>query len=101
MWFFQAISSAVLGAIEIVLNKKVLKNVSATVLTWSLFSLSLPLIMYVAFKGNLPTINPLFLIGVIGSAVAFVISKTLINKTIKNSVVSQIFPLTMVYLFIY
>jgi uncharacterized membrane protein len=94
MWFLLAFISAILGAVDVILNKKCLHKVSAAVLTWSLFTLSLPPIAYVALRGGLPTVNQLFYFGVIGSSLTFVFSKTITNHTLKNNQVSQIFPLT-------
>jgi uncharacterized membrane protein len=102
MWFLLALISAVLGAVDVILNKKCLHKVSAAVLTWSLFTLSLPPVAYFAFKNGLPNLNNVFFVGVIGSALSLAISKTITNSTLKNNVVSQVFPLTSLNgLFIY
>ncbi len=94
MWFWFAFGSALLGSVDVILNKRCLKNVSATVLTWSLFALSLPLLFYMALFYGLPSVNQLFYIGVIGSATSFVFAKTLQNVVIKQQQLSKIFPLT-------
>lgn len=94
MWFTLALISSVLGAIDVVLNKLCLNKVSAVVLTWSLFTLSLPFIAFFALKSALPAVNLLFYLGVLGSAISFVLSKTITNQILKNHLVSQIFPLT-------
>ena len=104
MWFILAFGSAVLGAIDVILNKKCLNKVSAAVLTWSLFTLSLPPIAIVALRGGLPTVNQMFFFGVIGSSLTFVFSKTITNSTLKNNLVSKVYPLTafnglFIYLF--
>ncbi|NMB91264.1 EamA family transporter [candidate division WWE3 bacterium] len=93
MWFWLAFCSAITGAVEITLNKKVLNKVSATVLTWSLFTLSLPLIAYFAIKNGLPSLNQMFFLGVVASSLTFIFSKTISNETIKNNSVSKVFPL--------
>jgi len=94
MWFWLAFCSAITGAVEITLNKKVLNKVSATVLTWSLFTLSLPLIAYFAIKNGLPSLNQMFFLGVVASSLTFIFSKTISNETIKNNSVSKVFSLT-------
>ncbi len=94
MWFWLAFSSAIFGAIEITLNKKALNKVSAVVLTWSLFTLSIPPIAYFALKNGLPSLNQMFFIGVIASSLTFVFAKTITNETMKHNLVSKIFPLT-------
>jgi len=94
MWFWLALGSAVFGAIEITLNKKALNKVSAVVLTWSLFTLSAPLIAYFALKDGLPSLNQMFFFGVIASSLTFIFSKTITNETLKQNLVSKVFPLT-------
>ncbi len=94
MWFWFAFVSAVLGAAEVILNKKSLHNVSSAVLTWALFTLSLPILAYIALKDGMPSVNQLFYMGVFGSSLAFAFAKTITNETLKNNVVSKIFPLT-------
>lgn len=94
MWFWLAFCSAITGAVEITLNKKALNKVSAVMLTWSLFTLSLPLTAYFALKNGLPSLNQMFFLGVTASSVTFIFSKTISNETIKNNLVSKVFPLT-------
>lgn len=94
MWFWLAFASAILGAIEIILNKRALSKVSAVVLTWSLFVLSLPPIAFAAFKTAIPSLNQMFFVGVIGSALTYLFSKIITNETLKNNLVSKVFPLT-------
>jgi len=94
MWFWLAFCSAITGAIEIILNKKALNKVSTTVLTWSLFTLSLPLIAYFALKNGLPSLNQMFFLGVTASSLTFIFSKNITNETLKNNLVSKVFPLT-------
>lgn len=94
MWFWLAFGSAVLGAVDVVLNKKALNKVSASVLTWALFVFSTPPIVYFALKDGLPSLNQLFFLGVVGSSLTFVFSKTITNATLKQNLVSKVFPLT-------
>jgi uncharacterized membrane protein len=94
MWFWLAFASAILGSIDVIINKLLLHKVSAGVLTWSLFTLSFPPLIYFAFKDGIPSVNQFFFIGVTGSAVTFVFSKTITNQTLKSNLISKVFPLT-------
>ena len=94
MWFWLAFGSAVLGAVDIILNKKSLNKVSPAVLTWSLFTLSIPPIAYLALKDGIPFLNQIFFLGVTISSLTFVFAKTITNSTLKQNLVSKVFPLT-------
>lgn len=94
MWFWLALGSAVLGAVEIILSKKILGRVSPALLSWSFFVLTLPIVIAIAFFQGIPQINSLFLIGVIGSSLFFVVARTLFNQALQNNLVSQLLPLT-------
>lgn len=94
MWFWLAFGSAVLGAIDVILNKHSLSKVSAPVLTWSLFTLSLPPLIFIVLKEGVPNLNQIFFVGALGSSLAFVFSKTITNHTLKQNLLSKVFPLT-------
>lgn len=94
MWFWFAFGSAILGAVDVTLNKKLLHNVSAALLTWSLFALTLPIVAIIALAQGFPSINQLFFVGVFGSAFSFVFAKTVMNETLKQNSVSKVYPLT-------
>lgn len=52
-------------------------------------------ISYVSFViDKTPEVNWLFLVGTLGSAIFFVIAKTMTNYSMKNSLLSKIFPLS-------
>ncbi len=93
MWFWLSLSAAVLSACENILNKRVLGKVDAAVFTWSLFSLSLPFLGYLAFKDGLTSINHLFFLGVTSAAIAFAVSKTITNHVIRQGILSKLMPL--------
>lgn len=94
MWFWLALGSAVLGAVEIIYSKHAVSKVSSTVLAWTLFALSLPpLIIFVALTG-VPSINQTFLIAVSLSSIVFIYYKVLMFKALKHNLVSKIIPLT-------
>lgn len=94
MWFWYALGSAVLGGIDITLNKQSLHKVSAAVLTWCVFTFSIPLVAFVALKSGIPSISQIFYVGIMGSSIFFVFGKTLMNVVLKDNLVSKIFPLS-------
>jgi drug/metabolite transporter (DMT)-like permease len=57
MWFWWAILSAVFSAISIILNKKALKSINASLVSWALFAFSIPFLIYPAFKDGWPKLN--------------------------------------------
>lgn len=94
MWFWFSLSAAILSAFENIINKKTLNNVDATIFTWALFSLSIPIFGFLAFKDGLPTINTFFWIGTIGSGLAFGLGKTINSHSLKKGTLSKLLPLT-------
>lgn len=94
MWFWLSLASAVLGAVDIAINKKVLDKVSATTLNWSLYALSLPFLILLALKEGMPGINSTFLVAVLGSAITFAVGKNIIYAALKDGLISKIIPLT-------
>lgn len=94
MWFWLAFSASIIGSIDVILNKHCLKNVSALVLSWALFTLPLPFLLFFAIKGGVPSLTQLFYVGAIGSSLAFVFSKTITSGVYKKNNLSKIFPLT-------
>lgn len=94
MWFWLALGSAVFGAIDVTLNKHLLNKVSAGVLSWSLFTLSIPPLIYLVLKDGIPNSNQMFLVGTVGSAFTYVFSKTITNHTLKHNLISKILPIT-------
>jgi len=93
MWFWWALTAAVFAAISVILTKKALKNVSASLVAWVLFSLNTPILVLIAFKNGTTEVNRLFFLGAIGSASIFAIAKTMRLAAIKQSLLSKIAPL--------
>lgn len=94
MWFWLTIISTVLGAVEVILSKKILYKVSPTVLTWFLFASTLPiLIVLVCFEG-IPVLNLYFFIATFTSALIFIFSKMITNNALKQNLISKIMPLS-------
>lgn len=94
MWFWLALGSSVFGAIDVILNKKALSKVSPVLLSWALFTLTIPILIPIAISQGLPSINSLFIIAVLGSSLTYVFSKTLLNYSLQQSLISKILPLT-------
>jgi len=94
MWFWYAIFSALVSAISIILNKKALKNINASLVSWALFAFSIPFLIYPAFKDGIPKVNNLFWIVIAASVVSFAYAKTLSLKSLKGSLMSEVVPLT-------
>lgn len=93
MWFWFAILSALVSAISVILNKKALKNINASLVSWSLFAFSIPFLIYPAFKDGWPKLNAIFWIAITASVVSFAYAKTLTLKSLKGSLMSEIVPL--------
>ncbi len=94
MWFWLAFASALFGAIEVILSKKALHKVSAALMAWSLFALSLPPLFLLTLREGIPALNLTFFVGVFGSSLAFVFAKTIFNNALKQNLISKILPLT-------
>ena len=78
---------------SVIINKHILKKVHVPLLTWSLFAFPLPLLFWLSFKDGIPNINGLFLLGTAGSALSFVLAKSFTLHSIKNNLLSKIYPL--------
>jgi len=101
MWFWYAIGSALISAVSIILNKKALKNINASLVSWSLFAFSIPFLAYSALKDGWPKLNVTFLIATLLSVVSFAFAKTLSLRSLKNSkLMSEIIPLAFFSVFI-
>jgi len=94
MWFWFALLTAAFSGLSVILNKKALYNVSAALVSWSLFVLPIPVLLVLVIKQGLPQINTMFYIGVIGSSIIFAVSKTISLHSLKNNLLSKLFPLT-------
>ncbi|MEK7597515.1 MAG: EamA family transporter [Patescibacteria group bacterium] len=94
MWFWYALLSALVSAVSIILNKKALKNINASLVSWSLFSFSIPFLIYPALKDGWPKLNTIFLFATLASVITFTYAKTLSLRSLKNSLISEIIPLS-------
>ncbi|MBI3366329.1 DMT family transporter [Candidatus Roizmanbacteria bacterium] len=94
MWFWFAVLTGVFSAVSVILNKRALYNVSAVLVSWTLFVLPLPFLFIIVLRKGIPQINTMFIIGVIVSSVIYAVTKTISLHSIKNNFLSKIFPLT-------
>lgn len=94
MWFWYGLLTAALSGVSVILNKQALKKVGAPLVSWSLFALTIPLILPIAFRSGIPTISSIVVGAIFVSSVAFVLAKTISLDSIQKSVLSHIYPLT-------
>lgn len=94
MWFWLAVGSAVLGAVDVILSKKILRGVSPAVLAWFLFASTIPILIILALLEGIPILNFYFFIATISSSLIFVFSKTIANNVLKQNLISKIMPLS-------
>lgn len=93
MWFWYALSSGLVSAVSVILNKKALNKINASLVSWALFAFSIPFLIYPAFKDGWPKLNAVFWIAVTASVVSFAYAKTLSLKSLKGSLMSEVVPL--------
>lgn len=99
MWFWFAILSAIVSSVSIILNKKALKNINTSLVSWSLFAFSIPFLIYPALKDGIPKVNSLFWIAITASVVSFAYAKTITLRSLKGSLMSEIVPLAFFAVF--
>lgn len=93
MWFWYAIISALTSALTVILTKKALDKINASLVSWALFAFSLPFLIYPTIKDGIPRLNIYFWIAMMGSALVFGYAKTLSLKSLKGSLMSDVVPL--------
>ena len=93
MWFYLALATSLISAVSIVLDKKILKGVSPSVLTWCTLVLATPIIAIFAIKEGLPDLNILFVIGVSGSVLFYTVSQILQFRAMNIADLSAVYPL--------
>ena len=71
MWFYTALITSVITAIIAIVGKKLVANVSASVLTWATLVLATPIIFIFVLKEGVPQLNYVFLLGVTGSVLFY------------------------------
>lgn len=92
MWFTYVLISAVLSGVCLILNKRLLRDVNTSVLTFVLFVFPLPILLVMLFLQGIPRVEPRFYIAVTASSVVFLIAKMLSLKMQKNYETSVVAP---------
>jgi len=93
VWFPFAISSALFESLKDVFGKKGLKDIDEYVISWSLFSFSLPLVMPILFLAGIPEIKPEFWLALLISGSLNTLAVVLYMKAIKQSDLSITIPI--------
>ncbi len=101
MWFWFSLGCALTSAVSVILNKKALKSINASLVSWSLFAFSIPFLIYPALKDGWPKLNTSFFVATFISVVVFAYVKTLSLRSLKNSkLISEIVPLAFFSVFV-
>jgi len=93
MWFYIALSAALVSGILVVLNKKILSRVDPIILFWIMIVISTIFMAYFALKDGIPDLGQMFFIGVICSVIFYTFSRIMQFRAIKDAPISQIYPL--------
>jgi len=95
MWALFALGAAFLTSFNPILYKRMLKSTNATVVVWSVTLLSLPLLALFTFAltRQLPGLDALFALGVLGSAVLNVAAHLASTRSLKLADASLVTPL--------
>lgn len=93
MWFYAALLTSVVSSFGVIASKKLIKNVSAVVLTWTTLLFATPIIFILATREPIPHLNYLFFIGVTGSVIFYTSSRIIGLKAIRIGDLSSVFPL--------
>jgi len=90
MW---ALLSAVVSSVSVVLNKQIMKRISALTLSLATFLFPIPILLLLTLNQNNTVHIWRYLIGILGSGFGFVIAKTIMFETIKQTSLSKVYPL--------
>jgi len=95
MWVFFALGAALLTSFNPILYKRMLRDANATVVVWGVTLLSLPLLglFTVALTRDLPSLDALFALGVLGSAALNVAAHLASTQSLKLADASLVTPL--------
>jgi len=93
MWFYIALSAALVSGVLVILNKKILSKVDPIILFWVMIVISTIFMAYFALRNGIPNLGYLFFIGVICSVIFYTFSRITQFRAIKDAPISQIYPL--------
>lgn len=100
MWFYLSLLAALSSGISVVLNKKSLHKVDSSLVMWALTTFSIPFLIIPAFKDGLPHLNVTFIVATSVSILSFTLAKTLSLQALKQSLISEVLPLTYLSVFL-
>jgi len=93
MWFYAALATAVISGGYTVYSKHTLKNTDPFVFYWAVMTTSIPFVFIFSYQDGIPNLSYPFFIGIVGSVVFYTISKVIFYHSIKNAVLSHVYPL--------
>lgn len=95
MWALLALGAAVLTSFNPILYKRMLKDADAIIVVWGVALISLPLLglFTAALTSQIPTLDWLFAVGVIGSASLNVVAHLASTRALKLEDASLVTPL--------
>src|SRR3989338_8541286 len=86
MWFYTSLLTSAVMAVSVIFNKRLIRNVSALVLTWATLALSTPIILLFAIKSLFKNrASFLMMIAVLLNSIGIVFDKLAINNTIPKN----------------
>jgi len=93
MWFYAALSMALISGIYTILSKHALKKIDPIVLYWATILFSTPFIIPFVIRSGIPELNFKFYVGVIASVIFYSVSKIIFNKIIQKNDLSLVYPI--------
>lgn len=93
MWFYAALSMALISGVYTILSKHALKKIDPIVFYWAAILFSIPFILPLVIKEGIPALNYKFFIGVIASVIFYTVSKIIFNKIIQKNNLSEVYPI--------
>lgn len=93
MWFWYAIASGFIIAISVVFSKYALKNVSTPIVTWALFTFSIPFLAFIVFQQGVPETTETFWYSTASSSFVFIFCKLIEFYAIKHATLDSFYPL--------
>lgn len=93
MWFYAALLSTVFSSVSVILSKRILKDISSSVVMWGTLLIAAPFVIVVALREPLPTLGFGFWVGICISVILYILSKVLLFRAMRISDLSKIYPL--------
>lgn len=84
---------SLLTGIFVVISKHTLKNMDPVIFYWVTLVASTPFILIPVWINGIPKVDTMFIVAVFGSAIFYTISKIFFWKSVKESILSDVYPL--------